>query len=78
MRSLRGGIILLYRNVDASFFKNIKRAGCRLVLREDKGSFVACFSRTWQGDIEVREGEGIGLLEALFWIRGMGVEERFL
>ncbi|XP_073300593.1 uncharacterized protein [Primulina huaijiensis] len=58
-------------NNDAAFFDDIQSAGVSMVMRDAKGRFI--IARTTLVKILrcVKEGEAIGLLEALSWIRNM-------
>ncbi|XP_075485321.1 uncharacterized protein LOC142525036 [Primulina tabacum] len=56
-------------NIDAAFFDDIKSAGISMVVRNDEGRFLMARTNLIKGLCCVREGEAIGLLEALSWIR---------
>lgn len=46
-----------------------------MVLRDDQGAFVACRTLMVSGLYKVPEGEAMGLLEALSWIKQMGLSK---
>ncbi|XP_073313582.1 uncharacterized protein [Primulina huaijiensis] len=56
-------------NIDAAFFDDIKSAGISMVVRNEEGRFLMARTNLIKGLCCVREGEAIGLLEALSWIR---------
>ncbi|XP_073137113.1 uncharacterized protein [Henckelia pumila] len=58
-------------NVDAAFFTKTKIMGFGMVVRDTEGKCVGYRSMIVEGLCEVKEGEAMGLREALSWIRGM-------
>ncbi|KAK6144889.1 hypothetical protein DH2020_021709 [Rehmannia glutinosa] len=59
-------------NIDAAFFRDQKRVGIGMVLRDDIGHVLLCRTCWFLGDIDVLEGESRGLLEGLQWVRSLG------
>ncbi|XP_073064130.1 uncharacterized protein [Primulina eburnea] len=58
-------------NIDAAFFDDIQTAGVSMVMRDAEGRFVMARTSLIKGLRCVKEGEAIGLLEALSWIRNL-------
>ncbi|XP_073035374.1 uncharacterized protein [Primulina eburnea] len=56
-------------NIDAAFFEDINSAGVSMVVRDVEGRFITARTTLIKGLRCVKEGEAIGLLEALSWIR---------
>ena len=62
-------------NVDAAFLSSYQRTGVGMILRDEAGQFVACATTVLHRLHEVREGEAIGLKEALSWVKGLGYQK---
>lgn len=60
-------------NVDAVFFDDINTAGVSMVVRDEEGKFLVARTKLIKGLGCVKEGEAIGLLEALSWLRNLGL-----
>ncbi|EEF51084.1 conserved hypothetical protein [Ricinus communis] len=43
-----------------------------MVVGDDSGHFITCAFRVMNGVFEVREGEAVGLREALSWVKNLG------
>ncbi|XP_075492415.1 uncharacterized protein LOC142530463 [Primulina tabacum] len=56
-------------NIDAAFFEDIKSAGISMVVRDEEGRLLMARTNLIKVLRCVKEGEAIGLLEALSWIR---------
>ncbi|KAH6837267.1 Di-glucose binding protein with Kinesin motor domain-containing protein [Perilla frutescens var. hirtella] len=50
-------------------------AGVSVVLRDDHGTFITARTCHFYGQIQVEEGEAIGLLEALSWIKSLNMSQ---
>ncbi|KAL8534131.1 hypothetical protein ACS0TY_010223 [Phlomoides rotata] len=64
---------MLKLNVDTTFFEDTLQMGFGMVLRNDRGEFCACRSKVVGGLYDVEVGEAFGVLEALSWIKNIGV-----
>ncbi|KAL8473140.1 hypothetical protein ACS0TY_030102 [Phlomoides rotata] len=49
--------------------------GFGMIIHDDKGEFVACRSIVTPGVFRVDEGEAMGMLEALSWVKQLGFEK---
>ncbi|XP_073015730.1 uncharacterized protein [Primulina eburnea] len=58
-------------NVDAAFFADTRSMGFGMVARDNEGKCIGCRTMVKEGLYEVKEGEAMGLREALSWIREM-------
>lgn len=63
--------------IDAAFFDDIQSAGVSMVVRHDEGRFLMARTTLIKGVCCVKEGEAIGLLEALSWIRNLDFIQTF-
>ncbi|XP_075499452.1 uncharacterized protein LOC142537854 [Primulina tabacum] len=60
-------------NVDAAFFQSKDRLGC--ILRDENCMFLTFRTCVIVGVFNVNEGEAMGLLEALSWVRRLGLKK---
>ncbi|XP_073014635.1 uncharacterized protein [Primulina eburnea] len=60
-------------NVDVAFFKDQRVIGFGMVIRDDKGQFVAARTAFKEGLPSIQEGEAMGLLEAINWVTQMSL-----
>ena len=49
--------------------------GLGMVLRDDAGCFLDCSTLKFEGFYNVKEGEAMGLPEALSWVKNMGYQK---
>ncbi|KAL8540603.1 hypothetical protein ACS0TY_002017 [Phlomoides rotata] len=61
-------------NVDVFFFEDTMKMGIGMIIHDDSGSFVSCRSLVIPGVFRVDEGEAMSLLEALSWIKQLGLQ----
>lgn len=59
--------------MDTAFFEDTQQMGFGLVLRNEKGEFIAAQSKTIDGCYEVDVGEAMGFLEALTWLKRLDI-----
>ncbi|XP_073294606.1 uncharacterized protein [Primulina huaijiensis] len=62
-------------NIDAAFPNGADVTGLGMVLRNDSGGFIGCRSSVYYGKLDVKEGEAMGLLEAISWGHTMGYQK---
>ncbi|XP_075473866.1 uncharacterized protein LOC142504911 [Primulina tabacum] len=62
-------------NVDATFFTETRSMRFGMVVRDTEGKCIGCRSMVMEGLYEVKEGEAMGLCEALSWIREMNFNQ---
>ncbi|XP_073017389.1 uncharacterized protein [Primulina eburnea] len=62
-------------NVDAAFFPVDQKIGIGCILRNENGKFLRCRTCVIVGAFSVKEGEAMGLLEALSWVRRLGLKK---
>ncbi|XP_073022726.1 uncharacterized protein [Primulina eburnea] len=62
-------------NVDAAFFPSDQKIGIGCILRDENGMLLRCRSCVVAGMFSVKEGEAMGLLEALSWVRRLGLKK---
>ncbi|XP_073152635.1 uncharacterized protein [Henckelia pumila] len=62
-------------NVDAAFFPTEQKIGLGCVVRKDDGSFFRARTCVVNGVADVKEGEAIGILEALLWVQSLGLKK---
>lgn len=65
---------LLKCNVDAAFFTQEKACGVGMCLRNESGIFIQARVMRHTPLLNVREGEAIGLLEAIKWVCSLGLD----
>ncbi|XVF80362.1 hypothetical protein PTKIN_Ptkin15bG0063600 [Pterospermum kingtungense] len=65
-------LFVVVGGVDAVIFQTEQITGFGMVLCDEAGSFFHCRTCTRFGLLLPREVEAIGLLEALYWARGLG------
>ena len=63
---------LLKCNVDTTFFNHARMCGFGMCLQDDKGFFVMARMWTMHGVLAVKEGEVLGLLDAMRWVQSIG------
>ena len=61
-------------NVDSAFFTDLKLVGFGMCIRDETGRYVKGRTRTLHGTMAVREGEVLGLVDALRWVRSIGYQ----
>ncbi|KAL8511483.1 hypothetical protein ACS0TY_018036 [Phlomoides rotata] len=61
-------------NVDATFFEDSSEMGVGIIIHDAEGEFVSCRTIVVPGVFRVDEGEVMGLLKALSWIKQLGFE----
>lgn len=61
----------LKRNIDASF-QELTSMGIGMCIRDERGAFVKARTITFSPKLQVHEGEALGLLEALQWVKDLG------
>ncbi|KAL8094028.1 hypothetical protein AgCh_035786 [Apium graveolens] len=59
-------------NVDAALREGVTGFKVGMVLRNDKGDFIASMQKCFAEEVSVLEAEAIGVLEALIWITERG------
>ncbi|KAL8523243.1 hypothetical protein ACS0TY_013276 [Phlomoides rotata] len=65
-------------NVDATFFHKSMQMGIGVVVHDENGDFVCEKSILLSSLFRVDEGEAIGVLEALSWVKSFGNENVLL
>ncbi|KAL8555178.1 hypothetical protein ACS0TY_003114 [Phlomoides rotata] len=60
-------------NVDASFFEDSLEMGLGVIIHDVVGAFVSCRSLVIPRVYRIDEGEAMGHLEALSWIKQLGL-----
>ncbi|XVF69556.1 hypothetical protein PTKIN_Ptkin11bG0090900 [Pterospermum kingtungense] len=60
-------------NVDMATFEHERKIGFGMVIRDTKGTVVACKTQVVVGLCSSKEGEAIGVAKALSWIYNMGL-----
>ncbi|WCJ19123.1 hypothetical protein M5689_001426 [Euphorbia peplus] len=65
-------------NVDASLVVGSGFLGIGGIIRDDAGIFCGAFSRKVRGNFSVREGEALGIREALSWVKNKSLEHVIL
>ena len=61
-------------NVDLVFFTDLKMVGYGMCIRDETSRDVMGRTRTLHGTMAVREGEVLGLLDSLRWVRSIGYQ----
>jgi ribonuclease HI len=61
-------------NVDATIFDQLVGYGIGICIRDEKGEFVKAKLLRKETCIPPQETEAIGLYEALFWLRELGIQ----
>ena len=61
-------------NVDSAFFTDLKMVGFGMCIRDETSRDVMGRKRTLHGTMVVREGEVLGLLDALRCVRSIGYQ----
>ncbi|XP_073119899.1 uncharacterized protein [Henckelia pumila] len=59
-------------NVDAAFFKEEHKIGIGCLVRDEEGKVLICRTKVMHGVADVKEGEAMGLLEAILWVQSLG------
>lgn len=59
-------------NVDAAQFTELHQCGAGMIIRDEKGGFIAARAIRYAGVFRVDEAEVIGIHEALSWIKELG------
>lgn len=62
-------------NVDAAFFISEQKIGIGCILRDENGMFLRCRTCIIVGMVSVKEGEAMGLREALSWVQSLGLKK---
>jgi len=58
-------------NLDVSFTQALNRVGISVCIRDDQGCFVLAKTEWMTPLIDVDLGEALGLLSAMYWVRGL-------
>ena len=66
---------MLKCNVDVAFLPSYQQTGLGMILWNVEGQFVACATTIFNSLTEVREGEALGLHEALSWVKRLGYQQ---
>ncbi|KAL8477087.1 hypothetical protein ACS0TY_029410 [Phlomoides rotata] len=61
-------------NMDAAFFRDSMQTGIGMVLRDDRGEFIAAKTVVYHSILDVDIGEAMGFMEALSWVKDLGLQ----